>query len=53
MIKLVLVLIVDIVGKIMGAKLDKESAANPTITENALKKIPLPVVHRVTCAASL
>ena len=38
---------------LMGAKLDKESAKNPTITENALKKIPLPVVQRVTRAASL
>ena len=37
----------------MGAKLDNESARKPTITENALKKIPLPVVQSVICAASL
>jgi hypothetical protein len=38
---------------LIGAKFDRESAENPTITENALKKIPLPVVQRVRCTASL
>lgn len=36
-----------------GAKLEKESAKNPTITENALKTIPLPAVVNVIRAASL
>ena len=37
----------------IGAKFDNESARKPTITENALKKIPLPVVQSVIRTASL
>jgi len=36
-----------------GAKLENERAKKPTITENALKIIPLPAVASVMRAASL